>query len=103
METVQTAIAYAEEVASGEVVAGRLTRLACERFLRDLANTSRDWPWVLDEARAERVHRFLERLHHVEGPKAGQPFKLEPWQVFIITNLFGWVDRKSVVQGKRAV
>jgi len=95
METVQTAIAYAEEVASGEVVAGRLTRLACERFLRDLGNTSRDWPWVLDEERAERVHRFLARLKHVEGPKAGQLFKLEPWQVFIITNLFGWVHQET--------
>src|SRR5690606_22451804 len=76
----------------------RLTRLACERFLRDLSTTARDWPWVLDEERAERAHRFLARLKHVEGPKAGQPFKLEPWQVFALTNIFGWVHEETAVR-----
>lgn len=100
METVQTAIAYAEEVASGEVVAGRLTRLACERFLRDLANTSRDWPWVLDEERAQRAHRFFTRLRHVDGPLGAKraPFIPEPWQVFVLTNIFGWVHEETGVR-----
>ena len=34
---VAEAVAYAEAVAAGTVPAGRLARLACERFLRDKA------------------------------------------------------------------
>lgn len=33
---------------------------------------------------------FHECLTHVKGPKAGQPFILEPWQHAVIANIFGW-------------
>lgn len=36
MATVQAGIQYAERVLSGEIVAGELVRLACQRFLNDL-------------------------------------------------------------------
>jgi phage terminase large subunit-like protein len=34
---------------------------------------------------------FPAYLVHLKGPKAGQPFELEPWQAAIIANLFGWI------------
>lgn len=97
METLKTALRYAEEVVSGEIPAGRLARLACERFLRDLSNDSPDFPWVLDEAKAERAHRFISRLRHVDGKLGAQGarFELEPWQVFLVCNIFGWVHAET--------
>jgi hypothetical protein len=32
----------------------------------------------------ERAVRFVEKLRHTEGPLAGQPFRLHPWQARIV-------------------
>lgn len=86
---------YAQRVIAGEIVAGKLTRLACERFVRDLART--DWQWRFDEALADRACGFIEHLPHIKGQWARQRLKimLEDWQVFIVCNLFGWVDKET--------
>lgn len=39
------------------------------------------------------VEFFPLHLCHIEGKLAGEPFELEPWQVAVIGNLFGWVDK----------
>ena len=83
---------YAQRVIAGEIVACKLTRLACERFLKDLQRT--DWQWRFDTAQAERACMFIEMLPHIKGQWARQRLKitLEDWQVFIIANIFGWTD-----------
>lgn len=44
-----------------------------------------------DEVAAARAVRFFEKyLTHVKGELANKPFSLEPWQVAIVANLFGW-------------
>jgi len=46
---------------------------------------------TFDEAAAEHPVEFmLKYLTHVKGPKAGEPFKLEPWEAWFVRNLFGW-------------
>lgn len=91
----QRAVRYAQRVIAGEIVAGKLTRLACERFVRDLART--DWQWRFDEALADRACGFIEHLPHIKGQWARQRLKitLEDWQAFIVCNLFGWVDKET--------
>lgn len=43
-----------------------------------------------DERAATIAERFFERmLVHIEGPLAGQPFVLEPWQRRIVREVFG--------------
>jgi len=95
MSYTERAVRYAQRVIAGEVVACKLTRLACERFLKDLART--DWNWRFDEALATRACTFIEHLPHIKGQWARQRLKitLEDWQVFIVCNLFGWVDRDT--------
>lgn len=45
-----------------------------------------------DASTADRAVRFFERqLRYVEGERAGQPFRLEPWQAKIVRELFGWL------------
>jgi phage terminase large subunit-like protein len=81
---------YAADVLEGRTVANRLVRLACERHKRDRAEgASRGLLW--DPDAAQRVFRFFEAmLRLAEGPFAGKPFRLEPWQKFILGSLFGW-------------
>lgn len=87
---------YALDVVAGRVLAGRWVRLACERHLRDLERAGTEaFPWIFDEARAERVFAFYRFCRHVKGPLAGQPIELEPWQKFIIGSVFGWIHRET--------
>lgn len=81
---------YARAVVAGEIVAGRLVRLACKRHLDDLEGGSdRGLAW--DLVAAERAIGFFpDVLRLAEGEHAGQPFVLQPAQQFIVGSLFGW-------------
>jgi len=81
--------AYAEDVIAGRIVAGRLVRLACERHIRDL-ETGEARGLYFDAEEAEHAIAFFGLLKHSKGEWAGQPFILQPWQVFIVGCLFGW-------------
>lgn len=83
---------YARDVVDGVVPACKWVQLACNRQLMDLART--DWRWQFDTERASHVCRFIELLPHIKGEwaKTRQPVVLEPWQIFILTTVFGWVD-----------
>lgn len=98
-----TARRYAEAVVAGNVPACRWVKLACQRQLNDLARFKgksspyRFNPKLADKsgkpfAPADNLCAFIERLPHVKGPLAGEPITLEPWQVFILTTVFGWVQ-----------
>ena len=80
---------YAEEVRSGKVVACEYVQLAVDRYYSDLDNAL-DISWHFDKKAASRAIRFIESLKHTKGEWAGRKFLLEPWQQFIIWNLFGW-------------
>ncbi len=93
---------YAERVVAGEVSACRWVNLACQRQLNDLARfKGKASPYrfnpVLGDADgrsyrpADNLCGFIERLPHVKGPLAGELIQLEPWQVFILSTVFGWV------------
>lgn len=85
------ATAYARDVESGAIVAGPLVRAACARHLRDLEDgPGRGLKWDLDKA-ARAIGFFEDVLHLNGGDFEGKPFKLEPWQCFIVGSLFGWV------------
>ncbi len=78
--------AYARSVVDGAIPAGQYHRGACRRFLAD---RERD-DLVFDEAAAERAIAFFPRLRHYKGQWAGTPIQLEPWQQFLVGQLFGW-------------
>lgn len=90
MNYVDIAKKYATDVISGDIPASKWVNLACERQLNDLDDGVDGYHF--DENKANRVCKFIELLPHVKGEWAGKPIKLEPWQVFILVTVFGWVD-----------
>lgn len=82
---------YCADVISGKQPACRYVQLACKRQIKDLQR--KRWAYSFDRQRAERPCRFIENLTHVKGPLGGQHITLEPWQIFILTTAFGWVDK----------
>lgn len=102
---------YAHDVVEGRIPACKWTVRACERQLRDLvrADACDDaFPYVFNPELknpgsgkayrpAERVCQFAELMPHIKGDWAqrGELIRLEPWQVFILVCLFGWVHRTT--------
>jgi phage terminase large subunit-like protein len=96
---VATAAKYAAEIVAGEIPACLYVRQACARHLEDLERSRKsEFPYKLDAKRAASICAFIELLPHIKGPKAGEGIKLEPWQLFILVSVFGWVSK---VTGKR--
>jgi phage terminase large subunit-like protein len=97
-----TAIAkrYARQVITGKIPACRQIIQACERFERDLK--SKDWKY--DKAKAHRACVIIELLPHSKGELARkrQLMVLEPWQVFVVINLFGFVDTDGLRKYREA-
>src|SRR5262245_58125830 len=88
--------AYARAVVEGRVPAGKYHRLACERHFRDRAREgTKAFPYRLDLARADRFYRFAAALRHYKGEWAGQFVRLEPYQLFRLGSIFGWVHRDT--------
>lgn len=92
MTFVEKANQYAQGVVSGLIPACSWVVKACQRQIDDLASPPSGYVFDLDKA--SRVCAFVEMTPHIKGPLAsrGELIKLEPWQVFILTTVFGWVD-----------
>lgn len=90
---IKIANTYIDDVLSGKKLANKWEKLACKRQFNDLKR--KRFNFIFDEAKACRVCKFIELLTHVKGPKAGENITLEPWQVFELTTVFGWIDKKE--------
>jgi len=76
---------------------GKYIKLVAQRFLDDLKRTD----IYFDEEQAFVMINFCEKNCCLwEGDWAGQPMKFEPWMVFVLGQVFGWIRRKD---GKRRI
>lgn len=94
---------YAEGVVSGKILACDWVKKACWRQLDDLKRQKdKHWPYRFDAKKAARICRFAEGLRHIEGEWASrnETLRLEPWQCFIYTTVFGWVHKAGHVDPK---
>ena len=104
---------YAEQVVAGEILSCRWVQLACQRQLNDLARFKgkgspyRFNPKLVDRdgrsfCPADNLCAFIERLPHVKGPLAGESITLEPWQIFILSTVLGWVKSDGTRRYRRS-
>ncbi len=84
-----TAEQYIKDVLSGEQVACRWVKLACERHNRDLETGHERGLWFDRQAAAVAI-AFFSVLRHWKGEWAGKSIDLEPAQQFWLWSLFGW-------------
>lgn len=87
----ELARAYCIDVVDGRVDACEWVRRSCQRQIDDLRRE--DWRWIFDEERASSICEFLECLPHVKGLWPSKTIVLQPWQIFILTTIFGWIDK----------
>lgn len=77
-------LTYAEDVVSGKVISCQWVKLSCQRFLDDI-NSGRCY---VDDTKYRTVNSFISVLKHYSSGSAGKQFILEPWQKFLVTNIF---------------
>lgn len=97
-KTVHPCTQYALDVTNGKYIVGQSELLACQRHLNDLKRQgSKEFPWVFDEDKANRIYEFFHYCHHIEGDPAlvGTPIELIPFQKFVLGCIFGWVNKKT--------
>ena len=75
---------YALDVVNGKVVAGTYIKQACQRYL--------SWfdKYDFRPDKADAVVDFIFNLRHFTGKHNGKPFKLLPYQKWIVYNIFGF-------------
>lgn len=77
-------VQYAYDVVSGKVLACQWVKLACQRFIDDINSPD----YYFDEGKHRTLTTFTEVLKHYSSGAAGTPFILEPWEDFIVCNIF---------------
>lgn len=81
---------YGIPVLKGQKKVCELTRLAVERHYQDL-KTAHKRGLFFSPSHAYHVIDFIQKFFvHIKGPLAGQPIRLDPWQMFFTACLFGW-------------
>ena len=77
---------YVDDVLNGNVITGANIQLACQRFQEDLNRDDLEFR----ESVVDRALAFISTMKHFKGKASGQNFILEPWQAFIVANIFGF-------------
>lgn len=90
---------YAKAVAEDEISACRWIRLACLRHLNDL-QASHENPsskYYFSPKHAEKAVSFIQAFPHTKGKWAtkAETITLEPWQLFFVCSVFGWLKRSN--------
>lgn len=78
---------YAEKVQSGEIVACKYILQATKRYL-DFFDK-----YDFKAERVERVVNFISHLRHFTGQHNGKHFELLPYQLWIISSIFGFYHK----------
>lgn len=86
---------YTKDILSGKIPACTFVKQACTRQRDDLKR--KKWKYHFDEAAANRIVDFIERLPHVKGRQfAGKKLVLADWQCFLMTTVFGWLNKDGL-------
>jgi len=83
---------YAERVVSGDIPAAKPLVYACTRAVEDRKKyTDKTKKFYYDADAANRCIKFFGFLKHLKGPLADKPIELADWQIFIVSQLYGWM------------
>lgn len=85
---------YCQWVKDNPQCVSKYVRLAVDRFEKDLDRAKNpDFPYTFNTDKAQLFIDFTEMLKQYKDVWAGKPLHLEPWQVFVFANIYGWVHK----------
>ena len=90
---------YVNEILEKKVVSCKYIFQACERFQKMLTDSqNKDTPYVFSTEKALQIFKFIDHyeLRFVQDKWGGDKIELQPFQKFIIFNLYGWRHRSDL-------
>lgn len=84
---------YALDIVSGKIVSCKFVRGACERYLRDIQDTTKSWTFDLEAA--EKYLRSIQKFDHVIGHWKTKNIIYEPWQCWVWMNIMGFKNKET--------
>lgn len=88
---------YIEDILNGTIPAGVHLKNAVARFVNDLKRSGGGEDnansWEFREDAVLKVVKFISKLKHFKGETSKKNFTLEPWQLFLIANLYGFYNK----------
>lgn len=103
VNALEVTLKYADDVASGAIVAGKLQKLAVYRFKQDYAEFQINGHvrgFRFDTRAAQKVVNFFCQLQNSQGVEGY--INPAPWQVFVLSNLFGWLNAAGLRRFREA-
>ena len=94
MEPQNLAEQFIKDVGSGALPSCHYIKQAVTRHVLDL-DYAEERGFYFDKAAGEQAIELFSLFRHTSGQWAKQPFKLQPWQAFLIYCLFGWKKKES--------
>lgn len=95
-ENVDAASKWARELLQGKHPACLYIKQAVQRHFDDLEASKReDYPYYFCPVTAERKLKLIQLLPHTKGEWGMKrlPLTLEPWQMFGLASMFGWLRK----------
>ncbi|MFB7142067.1 terminase large subunit [Gottfriedia sp. NPDC056225] len=87
---------YANKIVEGEIIACKKHIWAAQRFIKDINRTQEDdCPFTFDVDILEDFNEWAKEFKHSEGVLAGQPIILTDFQLFIVANIFCFLNKKN--------
>ena len=84
-----------------DYISGKKHKWACRRFLKDIKRSearnvqNKEFPYTWDEEEAEKIVEWFALLKHSKGDLAGRPIILNPWQKFVLCQIYGWRHKET--------
>jgi len=86
---------YCDDVLTGKIPSGIHLRNAVARFKKDMSCAGKvegEQAWDFREGAVTKVVNFIHKLKHFTGTYSGKHFELQPWQYFIVANIYGFYN-----------
>lgn len=89
-------IQYCKKISNKKIVACQKHIWACERFLLDLEREgTEEFPFIFDEAKAQRFIDWSRLFKHTKGKLAGKKIEFDILQKFKGANIYGWYHKDT--------
>lgn len=91
-----TYLKYIDEVLHNKIPVCKKVKQAVQRHVSDMKKAEDgSFPYYFDYKKTQQAITFFSYLVHTKGELAGQRLHPEPWQQFIIAEIYGWRRRDN--------
>lgn len=84
-------IEYPTKILNNEITSCEYVKLACKRYLSFFERDD----MYFDSSKVDKVVNFMQKLKHFTGSHNGKSFVLQPFQFWIVCNIYGWYWKET--------